>query len=375
MIKIEQLTTPSFLVNLDKLEANIEELEELCKANGKKLCPMVKTHKSSEIAALQVTHGADSFLVGTLDEAEKLVQYGHRKIVLAYPVAGTANIARVIALSKQAQVMLSFDGLEAAAQIEQFLALAELRLEYLIIIDCGLHRFGVQPDQVVALAQALQEFPHLQFKGIATHPGQVYGKSNLAEVEGVAQEEISALEKASDLLRTAGFAVEIVATGSTPTVRFAARNKTITTLRPGNYIFYDALQVALGVATPEKCSLTVLATIIANPSEDIFIIDAGSKCLGLDKGAHGIALLNGYGIVKDHTELTVEALSEEVGKIRIGGSTDLKIGDKIEIIPNHACAAANMTNFLVGHRNGVVERTIPVDARGGSRIPAPIEVE
>ena len=366
MTKIDQLTTPSFLVDLAKLEENSKEMADLCKTNGKKLCPMVKTHKSTDIAAMQVSHGADSFLVGTLDEAEKLAQHGHTELVLAYPVAAAENIARVIALAKRAHVILSFDGIEAAAQFEKLLVQEGITLEYLIIIDSGLHRFGVQPDQVLTLARALDEFPHLQFKGIATHPGHVYGKSNLTEVEVVAKEEIRALEKASDLLRKAGFVVEIVATGSTPTVPFVAKNKTITTLRPGNYTFYDAIQVALGVVTPERCSLTVLATIIANPSKDLFIMDAGSKCFGLDKGAHGVSLVNGYGIVKGHPELMVEGLSEEVGKIRASGNTSLAVGDKIEVIPNHACAAANMTSLLIAHRNGIVERVLSVDARGGS---------
>ncbi|HWR43393.1 MAG TPA: alanine racemase [Sporomusa sp.] len=353
-------------MDLDKLELNIREMAELCKTNGKKLCPMVKTHKSTGIAALQAAHGSDSFLVGTLDEAERLQQQDYQELVLAYPVAAAENIARVINLAKRAHVILSFDGVEAAAQFEAMLLQEQITMEYLIIIDCGLHRFGVQPDSVLTLAQELSKFSRLKFKGIATHPGHVYGKNTSADVVAVAKEEIAALEKAADLLSNEGFAVEIVATGSTPTGPFAACSKTVTTLRPGNYTFYDAIQVALGVVPPERCSLTVLATVIANPGKNLFIIDAGSKCLGLDKGAHSVSLVNGYGIVKDHPELMVESLSEEVGKIRANGNTGLKVGDKIEIIPNHACAAANMTSFLTGHRNGIVEKTIAVDARGGA---------
>ncbi|SMC88155.1 alanine racemase [Sporomusa malonica] len=370
MLRTNQLTTPSFLVDLDKMELNIREMAELCKTNGKKLCPMVKTHKSTGVAALQAAHGADNFLVGTLDEAERLQQQGYQELVLAYPVAAAENIARVIDLAKRAHVILSFDGVEAAAEFEAMLLQEQIALEYLIIIDCGLHRFGVQPDIVLTLAQDLSKFSRLKFKGIATHPGHVYGKSTAAEVAAVAKAEIDALEKAADLLSNAGYAVEIVATGSTPTVPFAARSKMITTLRPGNYIFYDAIQVALGVVPPERCSLTVLATVIANPDKNLFIMDAGSKCLGLDKGAHSVSLVNGYGIIKDHPELMVESLSEEVGKIRVNGNTGIKVGDKIEIIPNHACAAANMTSFLTGHRNGICERTIAVDARGGSNMKA-----
>lgn len=366
MLRTSQLTTPSFLVDLDMLDRNIAAAAEICKVNGKQLCPMVKTHKSTEFAAMQAAHGAASFLTGTLDEAEKLVQHGFKEVVLAYPVAGAENIARVVELAQKARVILSLDGVEAAAQVQGPLARENMTIDYLVIIDCGLHRFGVKPAEVVALVQKLSEFSCLQFKGIATHPGHVYAKSSLAEVEAVAQEEIAALETAKSLLIEAGFAIETVATGSTPTLPFEAQNKTITTVRPGNYVFYDAIQVALGVVPVERCSLTVLATIIANPRKNLFIMDAGSKCFGLDKGAHGVMLVNGYGMIKDHPELVVEGLSEEVGKISATGSTNLRVGDKIEVIPNHACAAANMSSFLIGHRNGVFEKIIDIDARGGT---------
>lgn len=363
MKKLAELMTPNFLIDLDKMERNIQEMGALCESNGKKLCPMVKTHKSSELAKLQVQYGATSFLVGTVAEAEQLVKSGHKEIVFAYPIAAEENIMRVIELAQKSHVTLSFDGVDAAGQFEEQLIKKHIVLDYLIIIDCGLHRFGVLPENVVELAQQLKQLGHLNFKGIATHPGQVYGASNRAEVEAVEKAEMHALEEAKRRLNQEKIEVEIVATGSTPTVAAIAKNQTITTVRPGNYIFYDAIQVALHVVPWERCSLTVLTTVISQPSKDVFMVDAGTKCFGLDKGAHSVALLSGYGIVKDHPELIVESLSEEVGKIRAMGSTNLKVGQKIEVIPNHACSSANMTSFFIGHRKGLVERMIAVDAK------------
>jgi D-serine deaminase-like pyridoxal phosphate-dependent protein len=365
-MKISDLTTPSFLVDLDKLEQNLREMGELCRANGKMLWPMVKTHKSTAIAKMQEDFGAAGFMTGTVDEAEKLTARGCKHIMLAYPVAARENIARVIELAKMTHIILSLDGVEAAAQFESMLAGEGIEMDYLLIIDSGLHRFGVLPENALELMEELAKFPHLKFKGISTHPGQVYGKNSPAEVEATAADEVRALDEASDILRKAGYQVEIVATGSTPTAAFAARDANITTLRPGNYVFYDALQVALGVIPPHRCALTVLATVIANPREDFLIIDAGSKCFGLDKGAHGISLASGFGIVKDYPELAVDSLSEEVGKVKITGPTNIKVGDKIEVIPNHSCTSANMTDYLIGHRNGVVEKAIHIDMRGGS---------
>lgn len=366
MLTVSELTTPSFLVELTVMEENVKEAAAVCEKGGKQLCPMVKTHKSVGIAALQKKYGVSQFLVGTLDEAEKLAEHGFSDFVLAYPVAANENIARVLCLASKVHVTVCFDGFEAAQQMQQLAGTTNQTMDYLLIVDCGLHRFGVQAEQAVELVRQISALPNLRFKGISTHPGHVYGVSSHADIARVAKEEVDTLERAKTLLTAAGFLAEVVATGSTPTMAAAAQNDTVTTLRPGNYVFYDAIQIALGVVPEERCALTVLATVIANPSENLFMIDAGSKCFGLDKGAHSASLVNGYGVVKQHPELVIEGLSEEVGKIRANGETNLKVGDKIEVIPNHACAAANMTDFLVGHRKGVVERLVAIDARGGS---------
>jgi D-serine deaminase-like pyridoxal phosphate-dependent protein len=147
----------------------------------------------------------------------------------------------------------------------------------------------------------------LKLRGIATHPGHVY------------------------------------ATGSTPTAAHAAASGVVTVLRPGNYVFHDNTQIALGVVPEERCALTVLATVLSRPRPGTLLIEAGSKCLGLDKGAHGTALMSGFGLVKGHPELTVAGLSEEVGKLAVSGDTAVAVGDKLAVIPNHACSAANLT--------------------------------
>ncbi|MCR4431853.1 MAG: alanine racemase [Tepidanaerobacteraceae bacterium] len=370
---IKELTTPSFLLDLDVLEKNINDMAELCKNNNKRLWPMVKTHKSTQIARMQRDAGAEGFLVGTLDEAEKLAKEGFLNIMLAYPTAGEANVARVISLAQKAHVILSLDGLDAAKALNEAAKAAGLMLEYLIIIDSGLHRFGVLPKAAGKLAVDLSFFEHLKLAGIGTHPGHVYGASSSEEVRKVANEEINAMKQAGENLKEAGFAIDIVATGSTPTAAYAAADKNITMLRPGNYVFYDNIQIALGTVLEKSCALCVLATIISRPGEDTFIMDAGSKCFGLDKGAHGISLVKGYGVIKDHPELLITDLSEEVGKIKILGKTEIKVGDKIRVIPNHACSAANMTDYLIGHRNGNIEKTVYIDIRGGSFRKPPVE--
>lgn len=118
------------------------------------------------------------------------------------------------------------------------------------------------------------------------------------------------------------------------------------------------------MAREEDCALTVCATVISHPREDLFLCDAGAKCLGLDQGAHGNTSVRGHGRVLGHPELQLTDLSEEVGKLHVAGTTDLKVGDRIEIIPNHACSSANLTDwYVVVDENENVKRCVAVDIR------------
>ena len=368
-MNIYELQTPSFLLNLDTLETNLKNIQMLCNKNNKELWPMTKTHKSTYIAKLQREYGAKGFLVGTIDEAEAFVNAGLDNICLAYPIVSKANIRRVIDLAKKSRIIVSFDGEDGARLFNDELKKENLSIEYLIIINCGLNRLGVSPNTSADLAKIISNYSNLKLIGISTHPGQVYSVSSGKEIFEVSNQESESLKVARDNLISNSFNVSIVATGSTPTFFDVVADPNINILRPGNYPFYDNIQLSLNVCEESECSLTVLGTIISRPEDDLFIVDIGSKCLGLDKGAHASTLINGFGKVKNHNELEIIGLSEEVGKIRIDSNTNLKIGDKIQIIPNHSCSCANMTDYIIGFRNDTVEKIINVDVRGNSIKP------
>ncbi|MCG1011542.1 alanine racemase [Tepidanaerobacter sp. GT38] len=361
-----ELQTPAILVDLDILENNIRKAQSLCNENGKQLWPMIKTHKSIEIVKMQQRAGATGFLCGTLDECEALLKEGFDNIMYAYPVASDANIKRVINLAKNCNFIVRIDSYDSARMINAAAKSAGVRINYTIIIDSGLHRFGILPEKIVAFADSLKEFDALNFKGISTHPGHVYSAVKHEEIQYYVNQEKSAMKYALDALKAAGYNPELVTSGSTPTFYKAVYDENINVFHPGNYVFMDNTQMSIGIAKESDCALSVYATIISHPSETMFICDAGSKCLGLDKGSHGNAAMKGYGYVKGHPELIVSTLSEEVGKLEVVGPTTLKIGDKIEIIPNHTCTTANLTSYLIGCRGDKVERLIKVDMRGNS---------
>ena len=325
---------------------------------------MVKTHKSLELAAVQAKAGAVGFLCGTLDELEALAEAGYQNLMYAYPAADHLSIARLLRVAEKCDLILRIDGVEAARALNEAAQKAGQMLSYTIIIDAGLHRFGIPPEEAGAFARTLQQFEALRFRGLSTHPGHVYAAGSGEELPRYCEEEHQAVKTAAASLQAAGFTPEIVSSGSTPTFRGTVGDGLQNIYHPGNYIFMDAIQLSTGTAREEDCALTILASVISHPREDLFLCDAGAKCLGLDQGAHGNSSIRGYGVVIGHPELTVAGLSEEVGKLHVEGETNLKVGDRIRIIPNHACSSANLTGYYVGHRGDEVDRLIAVDVRG-----------
>lgn len=368
-MKLNELQTPNFILNLDTLEKNLNYIQELCNKNNKKLWPMTKTHKSTKLAKMQIEYGAQGLLVGTIDEAETFINEGVNDITFPYTVSNINNIKRIIELSKKARIIISFDNIEAAKTWNKELENNNIKLEYFILINSGLNRLGVKAGECVRLAEELNKLENLELIGISTHPGHVYGVTLPEEVKLISNQEVEIMENAKKYLTKAGFDIKHVATGSTPTFFDVVDKDIFDILRPGNYPFYDNIQLSLDVCKEEDCALTALGTIISKPNEKLFIVDVGSKCLGLDKGAHGSSLITGFGRVRGHEELNMIGLSEEVGKIEIIGDTKLKIGDKIEIIPNHSCSCANMTSYVIGYRGEEIEEIIEIDVRGNSKKP------
>jgi D-serine deaminase-like pyridoxal phosphate-dependent protein len=236
--------------------------------------------------------------------------------------------------------------------------------EVWIEIDSGLQRAGVAPADAPALARLVAAEPNLRLTGMFTHAGQSYAARDASEVATIAAAESAAVVEAATATRASGIPIATVSAGSTPTARFLDATSGLTEIRPGTYVFYDALQVALGSTDADRCALSVAATVVSRPTGERVVIDAGSKTLGLDKGAHSSDLLPDYGRLVEEDGALVR-LSEEHGVLRVPVSSALAIGDRVRIVPNHACSVTNLGRRFHGMRGDVVVEVIPIDAAGG----------
>jgi D-serine deaminase-like pyridoxal phosphate-dependent protein len=359
------LDTPALLVDLDRLEANVAAMADHARQGGVELRPHFKTHKSTSIARRQLGAGGSGFTVATLDEAEAIVDAGLTgSILLAVQIVGQPKIDRALRLSSRVPLTVAVDSAEGASRLAAAAASAGLVLDVSIEIDSGLHRCGVLPADGPALARTVTGHPSLRLTGMFTHAGHSYAAADADAVAAIASSEAAAVVDAAAATRAVGIPVATVSAGSTPTARFLDGSSGLTEIRPGTYVFFDALQVALGTTTPEHCALSVAATVMSRPAPDRIVVDAGSKTFGLDKGAHSSELLRSHGAVLG-IEGRLDRLSEEHGILTVPASSPVAIGDRIRIVPNHVCSVVNLGRRYHALRGDVVTEVIPIDAAGG----------
>ncbi|TMV52906.1 amino acid processing protein [Paenibacillus mesophilus] len=358
----EQLATPAVIVDLNIAESNIGRMAAALRARGIRHRPHIKSHKSVDLARKQMEAGAIGITVAKLSEAEVFVRGGIDDILVAYPIVGRDKLDRFARLHEQARMVATVDSLAVAEGLSEVGMRMQKPVDVLIEIDGGLHRGGVQPGQdALDFARSIRGLPGLRIRGIMGYFGTIYRHPNGPELVEAAKREASVVRATAELLRSDGFDIEIVSSGSSPAALMAEHLDRVTEVRAGNYIFFDASGIGLGLAEERDCALRVIATVVSAPLPGKATIDAGTKTLTSDK-AHR---REGFGCVVGRPDIRIVGLNEEHGFLEYDPATvRLQVGDRIEIIPNHSCVVPNLAPVVTGIRNGQIVGAIPIDARG-----------
>lgn len=371
-MKKQALETPALVVDAAVLRRNIEVMQRQADDFGVHLRPHIKTHKSPDLARLQEEAGARGITVAKLGEAEVMAAAGHRDILIANQVVGDSKLRRLVELAGRIHLAVLVDSRQGVEMLERACAAAGRRLDVLIEVDTGKRRCGLTDlGEIVDLAEAVGASPHLHLRGVETHEGHVpAGATSAAVLEERALAAGRRVVEVAQVLRARGHAVAEVSVGSTPAAPWTASVAGITEMRPGTYVFNDVNQMAIEQATPERCALGVLATVISRPAPDRAVLDAGSKSLFAEPLRRGFALedYNGFGYIREAPAACVRALNEEHAFVHLPEDLGFPgIGETVEVIPNHVCPAVNLHDELFLVDGDEVVETWPIAARGKIR--------
>ncbi len=377
-----ELETPAVLLDLVKLEANINEMSRLAAEAGVKLRPHTKCHQSVEIAKMQIEAGACGIEVGPIEQAAPMAKGGIKDILVAHPFYGSHKLARLKALvsNPELKITVVVDMIEQAEAISQVGEAVGRKIPTFIKIDTGVDRYGVLPGEpALNLAKKLSQLPGIELVGMYAHESGVTPTQE--GVDKAAFEVETAMVETVKLLRSNGLVIKDVAVGASPTFpstcRYLKEGKfpEITELHPGARTIGDIRYMASFGTTREACALTVLTTVVSTSHPKHVVIDAGFKTFSSDvnikrRDTPGF-FWNGkpsYGSLQGRTDLWFGRVGAETGLLyymadNIKPEKRLSLGDRLEIVPNDATTVVNIHETVYGVRNGRVESKITITGR------------
>lgn len=358
-----EIETPALLVDLDRMEANIRRWQAMCDAAGVAFRPHIKTHKTPEIARLQLDAGAVGLAVAKVAEAEVFAAAGVRDLAVTYPVVGVSKWRRLAELARSCVITVNVESEYAARGLSAAAVGAGSILRVHLDIDIGAHRTGVRPDDAEELGWLIMSLPGLELDGITAYRSISFPGSAGRTAAELGREEGELLVQLAERLRAAGLPIRTVAAGSTPTAPAVASVPGITEVRSGTYVFGDGLTTAWGAVTEDEIALNILCTVVSRPLPDRATIDGGSKTFSGDVPAGAVPGLLGHGRAVG-VDAHIEAMNEEHGMVSLGSGVSPAVGEQLRFIPNHVCTTVNLSDELIGMRNGRVVAVWPIAARG-----------
>jgi len=359
---ISELETPALLIDLDRMESNLCCVARYAKKYGFRLRPHTKTHKIPSIGRKQIELGAVGLTVAKVSEAEVMLCSSAPDLLVAYPVIGESKLRRLMEVARRTQLTVALDSTAAAGPLSAAARGAGLTVGVLVEADMGLHRCGVAVGEgLVALARYVLDLPNLTLEGVAFYPGHIRspGEENQPQIDQLAAD----VARIQEDFRSAGLPLKTLSGGSTPLLFHSHLFPGLTEIRPGTYVFNDVNCVRAGVAGWNDCAVTILTTVVSNARPGYVIIDGGSKTFSSDRLAGSSEA--SFGCVPEAPEAVFYNLNEEHGFLDARKCEhDLRIGDRLRVVPNHVCVAMNLHEQVYGIRGEQVEEVWKVEGRG-----------
>jgi D-serine deaminase-like pyridoxal phosphate-dependent protein len=350
-MKLEQITTPALVVDLDAMESNLNRMAAFFRDRPCKLRPHFKNHKTPLLAWKQMRAGAIGITCATLREAEILVEHGIGSILIANEIAGEEKPERLAELSRHASVMVTVDNCHSIRDLARAQRARNTQIEVLIDIDVGLNRCGVPPGEpALQLARCALE-QGLAVRGIMGYDGHLQGVRPSPERDEQVRQGSRALVESASLFESAGIPVANISTGGTGTYSVSGDYPGITEIQAGSYLLMDNIYLARGASFQR--SLTVLATVISTRGTTHAVLDSGVKVISGERGLPTLKDVPGSQLKALHAEHALIELDPQL-------SPKLVPGQKVELWAHYSDATVNLHSCMYGVRNGEVEEVFRI---------------
>lgn len=358
-MSIDELDTPSLIVDLDLFNKNIQFMSEFFRDKPVNLRPHCKTHKSVEIAKRQLEAGANGITCAKVSEAEVFAANGIKNILIANQIVGAVKIDRLTDLANQCDLIVAVDSAQNILDLQTAAEKKSVHLGVLIEIEIGMGRCGVADGEtIVRLAQLVMNSRNLQFMGLQAYEGHLVLTPDKTERELKVRAAMQKVADNYDLLIHSGIPVEIVSGGGTGTFDITSECYPFNEIQAGSYVFMDSTYK--NIQPVFKNALYVLSSIVSRPSSDRLITDIGLKSVTKEFGWPQLLNINGA---------EFQYLSEEHGVMKLisPDQVSCKAGDRVKYLPSHCCTTVNLHDFIYIIQGEKLVDIWQINARGCSQ--------
>ena len=358
-LREEELDTPALVVDLNRLERNLDRMATAARSAGVALRPHVKTHKSVTVARMQLDRGAIGVCVQTVSEAEAMVAGGIGDVFVANEVVGAGKLRRLARLARDAVITVCVDDPANLDDLGRAVRQAGSSVRVMVEMNTAEYRAGIAPGEpLLRLAERVEAARSLRFAGIQAYNGVAQHIRVHSARRAATERNVDLVGQSVDLLQRNGISCPVVSGGGTGTYDLEAASEVYNEIQPGTYVFMDADYLANrdrlgGPFRDFEVSLHVLATVMSR-RPGIAIVDAGLKAISL---GNGLPLVEGG-------EALYSRFADEHGVLAPADGSLPAHGEQVRLIPVNCDPTVNLYDHLIGLRGGVVESVWPVDARG-----------
>jgi D-serine deaminase-like pyridoxal phosphate-dependent protein len=321
-----------------------------------RLRPHFKTHQSAEIGTWFRAEGVDRITVSSLDMASYFADHGWDDITVAFPV-NLREIDKINRLAAHVRLHLLVD---AVSTVQRLAASLAAPVAIWIEADTGSNRSGVRWDDAAtlhAVADAVIDSPWMSLQGLLTHAGHTYAARSVEAIAAIYNETVRRMALMRMRLMEGGFLGLEISVGDTPACSVLNDFLEVDELRPGNFVFYDLMQVQIGACRADDVAAVVACPVVANyPEREELVLYGGAVHLSKDAlvredgtpsfGALVMLTETGWSMPLDGVWL--RSLSQEHGVVQAtaaayaGTLCGIEAGDLVGVLPVHSCLTADL---------------------------------
>jgi len=373
-LAMEDVPTPALMLDLDAFEANVSQMVAHCRTHKRTFRPHGKTHKCPEIANRLIQAGAVGCCAAKISEAEAFARGGAKGLLVTTAVIGRYKIERAIALAlKKPDTIFSVDDAQNVRDLNEAAKAAKIRLNLAIDLFVG-NRTGLPTgDKAVELAQAISKLKNVKLAGLQAYAGHASHRMGFDERAAFSKSCMLPAVETRRAIEKAGIECSLLTGGSTGTYNIDVDIDGTTELQPGSFMFMDVDYSRIGgrngpVYKDFRTSLTVLTTVVSQPTVNDVVTDGGLKAFSTDKPFPPEAIRMWRDGPQPFSGASFSWGGDEHGKLNLAkASGPLRVGDKVEFVVPHCDPTVNLYDRMFVYRGTRPEGVWKIAARGLSQ--------